>query len=65
MTMPTALAVRNIDWEHFPRAADIGVRGWGATAANAFGQAACSLTIVTTDAKSSLRQRAERRCKEY
>ena len=37
------------DWEHFAHGADIGVRGWGATAAQAFEQAALALTGVVTD----------------
>jgi tRNA nucleotidyltransferase (CCA-adding enzyme) len=37
-------------WEHFPHDADVGVRGWGATPAVAFEQAAQALTAVITDA---------------
>lgn len=33
-------------WEHFPHQADIGVRGFGATLAEAFEQAALALTAV-------------------
>lgn len=36
-------------WEHFPHDADIGVRGIGATKAEAFEQAALALTAVVTD----------------
>lgn len=36
-------------WEHFPHGADIGVRGVGATAAEAFEQAALAMTAVMTD----------------
>lgn len=36
-------------WEHFPHAADIGVRGVGATLEQAFEQAALALTAVITD----------------
>lgn len=36
-------------WEHFPHQADIGVRGLGATPAEAFEQAALALTAVITD----------------
>lgn len=36
-------------WEHFPHAADIGVRGLGATPAEAFEQAALALTAVVAD----------------
>ena len=38
-------------WEHFPHDADVGVRGWGATVAEAFEQAACALTAVITHAE--------------
>ena len=37
-------------WEHFPHAADVGVRGFGKTAAAAFEQAALALTAVVTTA---------------
>jgi tRNA nucleotidyltransferase (CCA-adding enzyme) len=36
-------------WEHFPHEADMGVRGIGATKAQAFEQAALALTAVITD----------------
>jgi len=36
-------------WEHFPHAADMGVRGFGATKAEAFEQAALALTAVIAD----------------
>ena len=36
-------------WEHFEHGADIGVRGFGATKAEAFEQAALALTAVITD----------------
>ena len=36
-------------WEHFDHDADIGVRGWGSTKAEAFEQAALALTAVVTD----------------
>jgi SHS2 domain-containing protein len=35
-------------WEHFPHEADVGVRGIGATAAEAFEQGALALTAVVT-----------------
>jgi len=38
-------------WEHFPHDADIGVRGWGASAAEAFEQAACALSGIVTQAE--------------
>ncbi len=36
-------------WEHFPHAADMGVRGYGATPAEAFRQAALALTAIVTE----------------
>ena len=36
-------------WELFPHDADVGVRGWGATPAQAFEQAALALTAVVTE----------------
>lgn len=39
-------------WEHFPHEADMGVRGFGATQAEAFEQAALGLTAVVTDPAS-------------
>lgn len=38
-----------VGWEHFEHDADIGVRGCGASVAQAFEQAACALTGVVTD----------------
>jgi SHS2 domain-containing protein len=37
------------DWQHFAHGADIGVRGWGATPAEAFVQAARAMTAVVSD----------------
>lgn len=39
-------------WEHFPHAADMGVRGIGATREQAFEQAALAMTAVITDPAS-------------
>lgn len=36
-------------WEHFPHEADVGVRGYGATPAEAFANAALALTAVVAD----------------
>jgi len=44
-------SARQAGWEHFPHEADVGVRGWGSTAAEAFEQAAHALTAVVTDAE--------------
>jgi len=39
----------NVYWEHFEHKADIGVRGFGNTLAEAFEQAAVAMTAVVTD----------------
>lgn len=50
-------------WEHFPHTADIGVRGRGATKAEAFEQAAIALTAIVTDpAKVNAREAVPIRC---
>ena len=50
-------------WEHFPHGADIGVRGCGATRAEAFEQAALALTAVIADpAKVACATMVEIRC---
>ena len=38
-----------VSWETFPHGADVGVRGYGATVAEAFANAALALTSVITD----------------
>ncbi len=39
-------------WQHFPHQADLGVRGFGPSMAEAFEQAALALTAVLTDPES-------------
>lgn len=46
-----APAMRAGRWEHFPHDADVGIRGFGATLAEAFEQAALALTAVVTQAE--------------
>ena len=43
---------RETGWEHFEHGADIGVRGYGETMAEAFSQGARALTAVITDLES-------------
>ena len=51
------------DWEHFSHDADIGVRGYGITKAQAFEQAAFALTAVITDPSGvALREAVSIRC---
>ncbi len=49
-------------WEHFAHAADIGVRGWGCTPAEAFEQAGRALTAVVTHAPVVPRSEVGVRC---
>jgi SHS2 domain-containing protein len=45
----TDAEMAKVGWEHFPHDADLGLRGYGATAAEAFEQAALALTAAITD----------------
>jgi SHS2 domain-containing protein len=50
-------------WEHFEHGADIGVRGFGASKARAFEQAAMALTAVITEpARVALHQSVDIAC---
>ncbi|MCU0736467.1 MAG: archease [Methylotetracoccus sp.] len=50
-------------WEHFPHAADMGVRGFGTTCAEAFARAAEALSAIICDPATIRPQRAvEIRC---
>ena len=50
-------------WEHYEHGADIGVRGFGATKAQAFEQAALAMTAVAVDpAAVAPRERVAIRC---
>jgi SHS2 domain-containing protein len=62
MNSSTSAAVKQIDWEHFPHDADVGVRGFGATVAEAFEQAAKALTAVVTNADVEPKGSVEVRC---
>ena len=51
------------EWDHFPHGADIGVRGRGATLAEAFANAALAMTAVVADPESVRAEQAvEIRC---
>jgi len=55
--------MRESRYEHFPHDADVGVRGIGASQAEAFEQAALALTAVITDPASvEAAERVELRC---
>jgi SHS2 domain-containing protein len=52
-----------VTWEHYEHGADIGVRGFGATKAEAFEQAALAMTAVVSEpATVAPRERATIRC---
>ena len=62
MNRPAPSAESKAGWEHFPHDADVGVRGFGATAAQAFEQAAQALTAVITHGKVELKAPVEVKC---
>lgn len=65
MTVPNTLAhsaTSRAKWEHFPHQADVGVRGFGASPAEAFEQAALALTAVITTVKIKLQAAIEVTC---
>jgi protein archease len=51
MSAPAGSSANVAGWELFPHGADVGVRGWGATPAEAFEQAAQALTAVITESE--------------
>ncbi len=50
MSAPAAPFAATVRWEHFPHAADVGLRSFGKTPAEAFEQAALALTAAVTHA---------------
>ena len=62
MNQSAASAAGKTGWEHFPHDADVGVRGFGATAAEAFEQAALALTAVVTQTPVEPKVRVEVSC---
>lgn len=63
MAVPARDDVIPVGWEHFPHDADIGVRGWGRTMAEAFEQAALALTAVVTTQRIEPRDKVEVTCR--
>jgi tRNA nucleotidyltransferase (CCA-adding enzyme) len=61
MNQPDAPAAAR-GWELFPHEADVGVRGFGATAGQAFEQAALALTAVVTTAPVEAEQQVDVTC---
>jgi SHS2 domain-containing protein len=59
---PTPSPAHAARWEHFPHGADVGVRGWGATPAEAFEQAALAMTATITDAPVKPQECVEVQC---
>jgi SHS2 domain-containing protein len=57
-----AAAMSTARWEHFPHAADVGVRGFGKSAAEAFEQAALALAAVITHAEVAPKVQVEVSC---
>jgi SHS2 domain-containing protein len=57
----TADIARN-RWEHFPHGADVGIRGRGASLAEAFEQAGLALTGIVTDAEIAAETAVEANC---
>ena len=62
MTRSAAEAETSARWEHFPHDADVGVRGFGATAAEAFENAAYALTAIVTHAPIQARESVNVAC---
>ena len=62
MNFSTAPTVKQIGWEHFPHDADVGVRGFGTTAEEAFEQSAYALTAVVTNVEVQPKVPVEVRC---
>jgi SHS2 domain-containing protein len=62
MSQSDASTASKAGWEHFPHDADVGVRGFGVTAPEAFEYAAQALTAVVTNAKVESKIPVEVRC---
>src|SRR5450759_1151801 len=62
MSQAAAPVANTARWEHFPHDADVGVRGFGATPAEAFEHAAEALTAVVTHTEVEPKVPVEVRC---
>jgi SHS2 domain-containing protein len=60
--MANAADIARSRWEHFPHGADVGIRGRGASLAEAFEQAALALTGIVTDAEIAAETAVEVTC---
>jgi SHS2 domain-containing protein len=61
-TGSTDAEVVKVGWEHFPHDADLGLRGFGASPAEAFEQAALALTAAITDTSVAPRTSVDVHC---
>jgi tRNA nucleotidyltransferase (CCA-adding enzyme) len=62
MSAAVAPATSTARWEHFPHGADVGLRGFGKSSAEAFEQAALALTAVVTHAEVTPKVQVEVSC---
>jgi SHS2 domain-containing protein len=62
MNPPATQTASKARWENFPHDADVGVRGFGNTAAEAFEQAGLALTAVVTTAEIAPKIQVEVTC---
>ena len=62
MSQAAAPVANTARWEHFPHDADVGVRGFGATLAEAFEHAAEALTAIVTHAAVEPKMAIDVRC---
>jgi len=62
MNAPAAPVASKARWENFPHDADVGVRGFGRTRAEAFEQAALALAAVVTTAEVAPKIEVEVSC---
>lgn len=62
MSQAAASVTAKAGWEHFPHDADVGVRGFGATIAEAFEQGAQALMAVVTRTEVEPKIRVEVSC---
>jgi len=62
VSVPAVSTFHRAGWEHFPHAADVGVRGYGGTVEEAFAQGALALTAIVTAAKVQETETVQVKC---
>ena len=62
MSTSAVSAPQRAGWEHFPHAANVGVRGFGATVEEAFEQGALALTAIVTATKIAEGETVQVKC---